>query len=57
MIIQAAAKPSIFNKIGGVAQSALNGFATAKGLYDIGTTALGAARAAAPYVRAAMTFL
>ena len=49
MIIQpAVARPSSLNKVADGAQTALHAFGTAKGLYDVGRTVIGAARAEAP---------
>ncbi len=57
MILQANAHPSILQKVGSGVEKVAGAIGTAKGLYEIGRSVLGAARAGAPYVRAAMTVL
>ena len=57
MILQAAARPALLQKVGNAAQGALSAFGTAKGLYDLGSTIASGVRAAAPYVRAAAAFI
>ena len=49
------ARQSPFQRVLGYADSAVKFAATAKGIYDTTRSVMGAAQAAAPYVRAAAT--